>query len=436
MRLQHWGLRPVLLACFMLSVLPASAETLSLESVTQQAVERSFALKIAHLDIQIGKSGERIVKADYFPTIKANFNTEYLKDLAQTPQPVVAVGSSIIPSGTRYQNSLGISSQATILDFGVRQRRLRIAQAETQAKGAAYFQAFRDLRLKLVDLYAEALISYRQMQGQSQLLKLAQQGYQLKKRLYEAGTQSRVEVAQEAVQVAQALDAIQGHRAQLAEQLQQLSYFTQTDYDAEAVTLSDFAGDPEGQTLTVSLTHSPEAQQYDAQIRAKQAEMELLRRQSLPQVSLYSYYNLYGFDPDGPGKAITGLSQRTVSLGLNVALPLFDGFKNRGQLQKAQLEQEKLRLQKAEKLAQLKQQADLYQTQVSGRLVSLKTKVIVLNSAQDKLQLVERLTENQVVDATQEIQAQLHRGQQQMAAEKALIEQMAALKKLQILAEG
>lgn len=420
----------------LLTITQAHAETLSLESITQQAIAQSFALQEAQLDIKIGQAGEHITRADYFPVVKANFSVEYLKDLEKTPQPVVAVGSTILPSGTRYQNSLGLSTQYTLLDFGARQRRMRMAQAETQSKGAVYLQAVRDLRLKLVDLYTEALISYRQLQSQSEMLKLAQHAYRLKKRLYAAGTHSRVDVAQEALQVAQALDAIQQQKAKLAEELEQLSYFTQTDYDPETTAITDFSGFPQAQTLTVSLTQSPEAQQFEAQIRGKQAEIQWLRRQSLPQVSLYSYYNFYGFDPNQPNKAITNLSQRTVSLGLNVALPVFDGFKTRSQLQKAKLEEEKLKIQKAEKLAQLKQQADLYQTQVRGRLVSLNTKVTILQSAQSKLQLVERLTESQVVDTTQKILAQLGHAQQQMAAEKALIEQMAALKKLQILAEG
>ncbi len=414
----------------------AYAETLTLDSLTEQAIARSFALKIAAVDVSIGKTGEKIAKADYYPTLRGSVNFERLHSFAEEYQPVAAVNNTVLPSGSRYQSSVGVNGQYMLLDFGSRTRKVRMARQETQAKGAVYLQTLRDLRVKLVDLYAEALTSYRLIQAHEALLKLAQRGYQLKKRLYTAGTHSKVDVAEEAVQVAQSLDAIQTYKDKLAEQLQALSYYTQENYDPMTVAIADFSLSETQAPASVSVTQSPEAKQLDALILEKQAEIELYQRQYLPQVSVYSYYNLYGFDPDKPGAAVRNLGQRTISVGVNVNLPIFDGFKTQGQIQKAKLEQEKLRLQKAEKLAQLQQQVNLYQTQVEGRLVSLKTKATVINSTQDKLNLVERLSDHQIVDQTQAIREHMSRIQKQVDAEKILIEQLSALKKLQILAEG
>jgi hypothetical protein len=58
-----------------------------------------------------------------------------------------------------------------------------MAKEDTQVKAAVYFQLLRDLRLKLVDVYSEALASYRMIQANEAMLTLAQRGYQLKKRL-------------------------------------------------------------------------------------------------------------------------------------------------------------------------------------------------------------------------------------------------------------
>jgi outer membrane protein TolC len=244
-------------------------------------------------------------------------------------------------------------------------------------------------------------------------------------------------VAEEAVQVAQAMDAIQVYREKLTEQLQSLSYYTHEPYDAQTVALADLKeSDMSIPKQPHALAQSPEARQYDAQIQQKQAEIEMLKRQYLPQVSLYSYYNMYGSDINNWTKSVGNIAQRTVSLGLNVNLPIFDGFKNQASIQKAKLEQEKLRMQKEEKLAQLSHQVQLYQSQVEGQGVTLKTKATIINSTQDKLNLVERLSDKQIVDQGQLIKEHISRIQKQVDAEKVMIEQLSALKKLKILSEG
>jgi outer membrane protein TolC len=135
-------------------------------------------------------------------------------------------------------------------------------------------------------------------------------------------------------------------------------------------------------------------------------------------------------------QSFSNLSQRTVSLGLTMSLPVFDGFKNQAAIEKAQLEKEKLGFQKEEKLAQLQSQADTYNKQVEGYGVELETKAIILNKTQDKLSLLNRLSEQKIVDQTQAIKEHMDRIQKQVDVEKSLIQGMSALKKLKILAEG
>jgi outer membrane protein TolC len=311
-----------------------------------------------------------------------------------------------------------------------------MAKHATDAKAAEYFQTLRDLRLKLLDIYTNALISYKALQANESLLALAQQGYQFKKRLYQAGTISNLDVADEAIQVAQTLDNIQEYKNQLQQHLQDLTYFTHTPYNPADIELTELQDAPDGHPILVDTTHSPEARMYNALIAQKRSEVAYLKRQYLPQVSLYSYYNLYGFDPDRWAKALNNLSQRTVSLGVSISMPIFDGMKNHAAIQKAELEQEKLVLQKEEKLAQLQHQAQQYQSQVEGYSVQLQTKARILNKTQDKLTMVNRLSDQQIIEQTQTIKEHMERIRKQVDVEKSLIQGISALKKLKILAEG
>lgn len=419
----------------LIGISQAQAEMLTLDAVINKSIDASYELKIAQMDIKINRTDVKAARAEYFPTIRATLNTEYLRDLEKEFRPVTAVGNNVIPAGTRFQNSIGVSLNQSLIDFGSRKQKVAMAKQATNAKAAAYFQALRDLKIKVTDLYTDALISYKALKANESMLALAQQGYQLKKRLYQAGTTSNLDVAEEAIQVAQTLDNIQVHKDQLQQHLQNLGYFTHESYNLAATELADLRDEPDKQPAPVNVGASPEARMYDALISQKKSEVAYLKRQYLPQVSLYSYYNLYGFDADQWSKSIANLSQRTVSLGVSIALPIFDGLKNHAAIQKAELEREKLALQKAEKLAQLQHQANQYVAQVEGYSVQLQTKARILNKAQDKLTMVNRLSEQQLVEQSRAIKEHMERIKKQLEVEKSLVQGITALKKLKIMAE-
>ena len=414
----------------------ACAETISLEGITQQAIERSYELRISRLDMAIAKTDIKAARVDYFPTIRSTLNAERLQSLQSQASAVTTINNIVLPTGTRFQNSIGVNLNHTLIDFGVRKHKMTMAKQAYLAKSAESNQALRDLRLKLIDLYTDALINYKSMKAQDALFQLAQKEYLLKRRLHEAGTVSTVPVAQDAIQMAQHLDQMQVAKDQCTQKLQSISYYTHETYDLEHTELADVVEDSPPAPIAITITRTPEAHVYDALIAQKQAEIISLKRQALPSISWYSYYNLYGFDPNHWDKSVANLSQRTVSFGLSMSLPLFDGFKNQTAIEKATLEKEKLKLQKEDKLAQLQNQADVYNRQVEGYGVELTTKATILNRTQDKLSLLTRLSDQKVVDSTQAIQEHMARIQTQVDMEKSLIQGASALKKLKILAEG
>ena len=438
---RFWHLRPCglfsifLLATFMMPF-SACAETLSLQKITDEAIQNSYALKIARVEARINRADINIARADYFPTIRAGLNIERLKSLQNSPTQVTTIGTTVLPAGTRFQNSISLSVNHTLLDFGVRHHKIEMAKAATTAKISETNQILRDLKIKLIELYADALISYKTMTVNQALALLAQKQYKIKKQLYKAGTISTVPMAEDAIQVAQTLDNIQVYKDQYQQKLENISYYTHTEYNPESTALEDLSDDTATKVITVVLKQSAEAKVYDALIAQKQHEINSLKRQALPNLSWYSNYYIYGFDPNHFNHSVKDLSQRTVSLGLSFSMPVFDGFKNRATIEKAKLEKEKLQLQKDDKLAQLKNQASLYQQQVDGYTVQLSTKATILNKTQDKLTMVNRLSEQKIVDQTQAIKEHMDRIQKQVDVEKSIIQGVSALKKLKILAEG
>jgi outer membrane protein TolC len=189
--------------CFLTSAtgwVYADPRVLSLDEVIRKALDNSYELKIARVDVQISKTDVLTARSDYFPNIQARLNTEYLKDLDNTFRPVTSVGNTIIPSGTRFQNSMGLTLNQKITDFGARGQKVRMAKSEVRAKQAVYDQMLRDLKIKMIELYEDALTNYRSIKANEAILALAQQGYQMKKRLNAAGNTSAVDVVTEAIQ--------------------------------------------------------------------------------------------------------------------------------------------------------------------------------------------------------------------------------------------
>lgn len=426
----------LLLLFLLFCPLSVLGETLSLEQVLQQSTDRSYELKIAQVDIALAKNGIKAARVDYFPVIRSTLNTEHQQSLQSKYSQVTTVNNIVLPIGTRFQNSVGVNLQHTLLDFGVRKQKLSMAKHGVNAKASEYLQTKRDLQVKLIDLYTDALISYKSKKAYEALFQLAQQQYLLKRRLHEAGNISSIPVAEDAIQMAQHLDNIQVYKDQYGQKLQSLTAYTHETYDPQTTDLEDVLENSPQVSISITVTNSPEARLYDALIAQKQAEIGSLKRQYFPTISWYSYYNLYGFDPNHWDKSVANLSQRTVTFGLSMSMPIFDGFKNQTAIEKAQLEKQKLQLQKEDKLAQLKNQADLLNRQADGYGVELKTKAVILNKTQDKLSMLKRLTEQKVVDSTQAIQEHMTRIQKQLDMEKSMIQGVAAIKKLKVLAEG
>jgi outer membrane protein TolC len=409
------------------------AEVLNLDMIFEKALASSIELQIAQKTVEISQTEVPIAKADYFPTLQPRVNIEYLKDLENSVRPVVSVGNTVIPSGTRFQNSIGLNFNHTLVDFGERKHKMNYAKKGILASVADYHQAKRDLKLRMVDLYSDALIHFQTINANKAILELATEAYKMKKRLFQAGSISQVDVTTEAIQVAQAMDDIETFKAQLDKDLQDIGHYTSEQYDAETTELETLQETPLPVTSQFNWSETPESQQYEAKIGMKEQEIEILERKYLPKISLYSYYNMYGFHPDSWGKSLTNLSQRTISGGLSIALPSFEGFKNRALLQKAKLEKEKLFLEKTSVLAELKHKADLLSQEVESHTVLLKTKATILNHSQRKMTLETRLSESQLIAKTQPIHEHIERIRHQLEAEKTIIQKRAATLKLSIM---
>ena len=90
-----------------------NAQTLDFDSVLSKAVENSYDLKIANVDIALSKNAVKDAKSDYYPKVSAGYNTQYSKDLnpADYQSTVQYVGNNVVANSTAFQNLFYLSAQ-------------------------------------------------------------------------------------------------------------------------------------------------------------------------------------------------------------------------------------------------------------------------------------------------------------------------------------
>ncbi|MCX5814997.1 MAG: TolC family protein [Proteobacteria bacterium] len=423
-----------LLIVFPQPALPA--QTLDFESVVEEALKNAHDVRISGLDIQISTSARKKAYSLYYPTLSAKWNSEYVKDLTGgTAQQVTAVGNTVVVENTMYQSLLSVAASYNLFDFGSTGKKVLIANKDVDVKRTIHNQSIRDIKLKVLSLYSDMLISFKEFESKKELLALYKELSLTKERLFNAGTISKLEMVDEALKVVKTVDAIENLKLKVKTLLQDISFYTGDKYDAEGLFVSDFAGYDEDFRGDFNAEKSPEAKIYNLEIEKKKAELEVLKNDQLPQFGLYSSYMLYGSDLNRYGDAVTSIKPRNYFVGISATWPLFEGFKTTADMEKATLEIERLKTEKNKKLAELTSRynkTDEARRTYTGGIENQKEMV---TKVQANLSMSERLVEQKVTEWVDFLNRKAELVNQRFELAKAIVTRVSAVKELNILAE-
>lgn len=429
-----YSLLILLLATTFLPLPTAQAEALSFQDVLQQSIDASLDLKMAELDRRLSETDVMGARADYFPTVKAQTDIDYLDDLTGGQSTVTTVGTTVLPSGTRFQNAVTLSVNQTLFDFGARGHKVAMAKKDVLSKREIIRQTRRDIIVKLVDIYADALSAYTSIKAKEAVLPLYQQVFQMKQRLFTAGKASKVDIADEAIQVAQTLHDLQTYQDQFRQKLNDLSYFTKTQYNAEQTQLQGFDELTTDLPLSFQPEQTPEYRSYALQIAQKKEEMLYQRRQAWPSVSFYGSYSLYGFNKTSWPRAWGSFQNRLLDVGVALSVPIFDGLKNHSQVKKLELQIDRLQLERQKKLEDLQHEFQSFQADAKGAEAESMTQSLLTAESFKKMVLVDRLSVQQLIERSNFLKAQADWVNKHWEIEQRNIKRLAARKKLVILA--
>jgi outer membrane protein len=398
-------------------------------------------VRIAETDIALGKNLLKEARSDYLPTLRTRMNSEYLKGLGpDTPQGQAfqVVNDTSLVGTTRFQSSVTLQANWLLWDTGSRLHKGRAAKAEISAKEAILAQRKREVLTSVLDAYVQALMTAREIPAKSQVLALQRMRYDVTRRLYEAGAVGKVDLADQAIEVARSLSDIEALRERVNTALVKLGRLTHQHYDPNAVQLLDLAEEDWGvstdtvtdQMVTLALVQSPDVQQYQHAMARKQEEIRVLQRQRFPTLSAYSSYGFFGSDPNDFWDGWQSFSQRNFSVGVQVVWPVFDAFKNRLQREKIQLEMVRLGHQQALAADELKEQIATLHVKAQASRDKHQAQALLLERGDQYLSMLDRLDRQGLAERRKLVQERIERVQEAFNEEKLAIEQQAAQLKL------
>jgi outer membrane protein TolC len=453
----------VALICINFNLFPvlqqAEAKSLSYLEVLTKSIDNSYDLKMTDKDIDISIASLKEVKADSYPTLKTGFSSEYTNDLNDQGR-ISSVGGTFIPPNTQFQDMLSVGLNYNLFDFGVNRKKVGIAKKDIFQKKFERKQTLRELKMEIIELYTKSLLAYKEIKIKQSTLDVDLEIFNMNKRLYDAGTISKIDLANDAIKVAKLVNDLDNLKNQLSSALTDLSFYTREKYSVESAELLDFdeslflpvsIQSPNGENQIYQLqaeqkgvvdvypdfdfTKSEEYQIYQLEIEKKKAELDILKKQRLPQFGFYSNYILYGYERSNIGKAFNNLEQTNVSFGISSQLPIFDGFKNQAQRQKTQLQISRLEIERDKKLAELQNKHEKLQQTSIFYNKEISNQQDLLNKVNDKLDMIDKLDEQQLVNKTEVLTNKEELLSQKLELEKSITNKISNIKKLQILTE-
>ncbi len=437
---------------FFLLVLSVSAETLTYRNVLNEAVNSSFDIKISKLDVDISKAELKVAKSELYPILSLQFNTERNNDLSKSNSFFFAGGTVMSPY-TQFRNMLYATTSYNLFDFGVTKKKVFISDRIVSQKQIMSDLQLKDLKLKILNLYTKTLQNSEEIKIKTEILKVYEEMFKAKERLYLAGTTDKISIMDEAVNIARTQDDIEISKLELRQSLEDLSSYTQKKYDAENLEVLDFDEmnieqnivpvnnivpfemrvTEESSQIAYNPENTPEALYYDYELEKKKAELDIYKKQRYPAFKLYASYGLYGQDPNNYFSSYSDIAQRNLTVGILGNLALFDGFRNKANREKAALEMEKIQVQKEKKLREMAVEYEKTCNAYESYIKELEFKKKSLTNVKQKLDALNRMCENGLVGSHELLKTKADLLSQEYDLERNIYNISSKIKEIQIL---
>ncbi|MFJ3054725.1 TolC family protein [Herbaspirillum sp. NPDC087042] len=405
----------------------AALKTLSLAEAVDLALCHQPQVQVAWANIKIQAAQVGEARAASLPTINASVGRQD------------ASSRSDLGSSHNAVNTLYATLTWRLLDFGGRSANQRAADALLQAASASHDASVQKTLSKVVGQYFEALSARASQQAREKAEALARQMLEIAIRRERRGVGSQPETLQARTFLA---------RAEM-EQIRAAGQYKKALVTlAVSLGLQGEAGDGPGFVLTTEPTEDPgglannlpawllAARQYhpailaaQAQLQAAREKLQVARSEGRPTLDLSVSQYVNGSPNQPPGAP----GQRDRVVGLNLNIPLFEGFARTYKIDGAQAQIDLKEAEFRDVQAQVLGEIATTYVEASSALASLSSSRQLLEVAQQAVDTIRRKYESGVADITELLNMQTALGDAEQERIRAISEWRSA--RLRLLAD-
>ena len=310
-----------------------SGQTLDLMEAIERSVCNNPETKSAWIDTKIKAAQVKMTQSQYYPQVtgtvdynRGKSNTDYKNT------DILSYDSKI----KRY----GVAVQASwlLFDFGSRKQLLKESQNLLAMSFAQDDYVLQAVMLQTIQAYYEVIKLELQQDNLKQLEAFAQKNYDISSARYNAGAGIKsdqlqmhanwVKAKSDLIKLNGDLKVAKGNLSAAMGNMAYQEYNIRTD-SIDTVQLMDLK--PIQTLLKDAEQYNPQLKQSEYAISAAQHKVKSLERARYPSVSFISNFNRYTQDGEG---SYANTSQQ-LQTGIQLNLPIFDGFNRKYQITEA-----------------------------------------------------------------------------------------------------
>lgn len=292
---------------------------LSLPELTEFALRNNPKTRQAWFAARAAAAGVGIEDADSLPQVTANYSVT-------RTLPVSATTGVVAPWLTRFGPSISLSY--VLFDFGVRDNQLEAAEYRLLAANLNQNRVLQDVVFQVEQAYYRLIGVEALVRVNEQSLKNIQTALEAAQRRRESGLATVADVYRAETQVAQAQLNLTRSRGEFEKARGQLATAVGLPVN-RTVSVQTLSAPPQVREITTSLNDllerakasRPDLVAAEAQARAARATANATAKAGLPSIEVTSAAGHSLFGDNRPAVS-------NYSLGLNLRIPLFTGFKD------------------------------------------------------------------------------------------------------------
>ena len=174
-------------------------------------------------------------------------------------------------------------------------------------------------------------------------------------------------------------------------------------------------------------------QNQEKELKKKELELKIAKKNYLPKVNAYSRYYVYGSDHSSYRDAIDDTSPSNWTVGASVIMPVFDGFKTSAAVQKASIALQQQIVKRDKAIAELMTRLSTMRSNLMYLENQVEKGNELLEELMDKEKSTKRLADKQVITPIELNDTRVQVLEQMIEYERTSSTAIATLKGIEIL---